>query len=328
MENRKNKIIKFKFLKSLLLYSGLFAILALILITIFNFQNKDLLWKSDGLNQHIITLQYFKNILTTFLGELSAFTWNLNLGIDMFSNLAYYIIGDIFSYFVIFFPDSFIVNFYSIIILVRIYFVGFAFLCFAKYKKLNITSSCIGSLLYTFSYYVLYASPRHPYFTNALILFPFLLIGIEKVIKEDKYLFYTLVLAFTFISSFYFVYMMSLIIAIYGIILALVNYKKEGVKKIFLILSKTFLYSLIGIMISGIILLPALNGFITSERTTIATIKPYNLEYYRNILINLLSFRSNGYWLCWGTSSIILLTVPVFIRKRKEDASTCQVLTK
>lgn len=318
--NKKNKLIFHDLLKGFFLYSLIFIAIVTLLLIIFNHQGKSLLWKSDGLNQHIITLQYFKNILTEFLhtGHLSTFTWNLNLGIDMFSNLAYYIIGDIFSYFVIFVPDSSIESFYGILVLARIYFVGISFLCFAKYKKMNTFSSSIGALLYTFSYYVLYASPRHPYFTNALILFPLILIGLEKSINEDQHLFYTIMLALTFISSFYFAYMMSLIIAIYGLILAITTYKKEGIKKITTVLGKTLFYSLLAIMISGIILVPSGIGFLTSERSMITTIFPYSLAYYQSMLINILAFSSNGYWLCWGFSSIILISLPIFIRKRSE----------
>lgn len=241
------------------------------------------------------------------------------MGIDMFSNLAYYILGDIFSYFAILFSTKSLENVYAILVIIRMYFIGIAFLCYCKYKKMDLLSSIVGALMYTFCFYSLYAAPRHPYFMNALIILPLTLIGVEKIIKEDKHLFYTIIIALNFISSFYFGYMIALIIAIYGTILTIFTYKKDGFKKIIEVLGKTLLYSIIGIMISGIILLPAGIGFISSERTSSNIIYPYTVNYYRNYLLSLLCNKNIGYWLCLGTQSIVFLTIPSFIRRRKEN---------
>jgi len=56
------------------------------------------------------------------------------------------------------------------------------------------------------------------------------MIGIEKAILGNKYIFYTIIIALTYIVNFYFAYMISLVIAIYVIILAIHTYKKDGVK--------------------------------------------------------------------------------------------------
>lgn len=298
--------------------------LAYFILSIFKLYNKSFIWNNpDGTLQHIVNLQYFRSLLINFIktGQISTFTWNIGLGMDMFANIAYYAIGDIFSYFAIFFPTKLIEDVYTLLVITRMYFVGIAFIYYCKYKKINILGSLIGALMYTFSFYVLYASVRHPYFTNAAILFPLIIMGIEKMILEDKHLFYTIIIAITFISSFYFGYMMALIIAIYGITLAINTYKKDGYRKIIRILLKTLLYSFIGIIISAIILLPAGIGFLNSERTALNTIYPYTENHYRVIISSLLSNQNSGYWLCWGTQSIIFLTLPAFIRRRKDNYS-------
>ena len=192
---------------------------------------KGFIWKDDGLQQHFITLNYFRDLLKSFIatGDFSTFVWNIGTGIDMFGNLAYYIFGDPISYFCIFSPKKYMYLFYCIGVIIRLYFIGISFLCFCKYKKIN-KGNIIGSLMYTFCIYALFASVRHPYFMNALILFPLLMIGIEKIILEDKKVFYTIIIAITCISNFYFAYSLFLIIAIYGVILTIYNYKKDGIK--------------------------------------------------------------------------------------------------
>lgn len=324
MENTKkgNKLFHNKYFKTLLIYTGLFSIISLFLIVIFKKYDKSFIWNNpDGLEQHIISLRYFRTLLIDFIrtGDFSTFTWNIGLGIDMFGNLAYYIFGDIFSYISILFPTNKIETLYSVLVIVRMYFAGISFLCYCKYKKMNLISSIIGTLMYTFSVYSIFSAVRHPYFINALVIFPLAMIGIEKIILEGKKTFYTITIAVTFIMNFYFAYMIALIIAIYGIILTIYTYKREGIKKISKILIKILLYSILGIMISGVILLPTGISFLTSERSASNTIYPYSISYYRNLFSSLLTTGSCGYWVILGVQSIILISLPIFIRKRKEN---------
>lgn len=317
-----NKLLQNENFKRLTIYTALFGIVALFLVLIFKKHGKSFIWNNpDGLEQHIISLRYFRTLLIEFIrtGDFSTFTWNIGLGFDMFGNLAYYIFGDIFSYISILFPTSKIEILYSVLVVVRMYFTGITFLCYCKYKKMNLTSSIIGALMYTFSTFAMFSAVRHPYFINALIVFPLAMMGIEKIILEGKTTFYTIIIAATFVINFYFAYMIALIIAIYGVILTIYTYKKDGFKKIIKILFKTLLYSILGIMISGVILLPTGISFLTSERSSANTIYPYSMSYFRNLFNNLLNVGYGKYWVMLGVQSIILISLPIFIRKRKEN---------
>lgn len=308
-------------LKIILIYTLLFSGIIAYFIWIFAKHNKSFIWIGDGAEQNIVILEYFQNLLKSFIrtGHLSTFTWKLGFGFDMFSNLAYYTIGDIFNYISVLFPANKIEMLYNILIIARIYFVGIAFICYCKYKKMQNTPTLIGTLMYTFSSYVLFASVRHPYFINAVTIFPLAMIGIEKAIKEEKYTFYTIIIALTYIINFYFAYMITIIIGIYGITLAIHTHKKEGYKKIIKTLLKTLAYGILGIIISAVILLPTGISFINSERSGIEKIYPYTIKYYRNLINNLLTVNEGQNWVIWGVQSIILITLPVFIKKRKEN---------
>lgn len=321
MKNKINKLLKKDLSKTILKYSGGFLIVSIFLIILFYKFNKSFIWSYDGLHQHIITLQYFRNLIINLIrnGSISTFTWNIGLGLDMFSNLTYYIFGDFLSFFSILFPAKSIELLYNILVIARIYLVGITFLCYCKYKKMDSFASVIGALIYAFCGFILYSGTRHPYFTNSVMLLPLVFIGIEKIILEDKATYYTIMIAILYITNFYFAYSTSIIIAIYGIILIIYKYKKDGYKKIINKTLKVFLYSVIGIMISGIILVPTGIGFISSERTSVNVIYPYVLNYYRNMMNSLLMPKSSGYWMIWGTQSLIFISLPVFFRRRKEN---------
>ena len=312
-----------KKLKIVLIYTLVFAGIITYFISIFVKHNKSFIWIGDGTEQNIIILEYFQDLLKEFIktGHLSTFTWKLGFGLDMFSNLAYYTIGDIFNYISILFPENKIEVLYNILIIVRIYFVGIAFICYCKYKEIKNAPALIGTLMYTFSSYVLFASVRHPYFINAVIIFPLAMIGIEKAIKEQKYTYYTIIIALTYIINFYFAYMLTIITYVYGIIIAVQTYKKEEYKKIAKILAKTLGYTILGIIISAVILLPTGISFINSERAGIEKIYPYTIKYYRNLMNNLITVNEGQNWVIWGVQSIILITLPVFIKKKKRKLS-------
>lgn len=322
------QVTKNDLFKILVNYTLIFGILAGFLILIFKQYGKSLVWESDGLRMHLVNLRYLRELLINFIrtGHLSTFTWTIGAGMDLFSNWSYYITGDIFSYLAVLVRTKDTTILYSFLVILRMYCVGIAFLCYARYRKMNNTSSVIGALMYTFSSFVLYGL-RHPYFINAIILFPLVMIGIEKIIKEEKYVYYTIIIAITFFVNFYFAYPICIVIAIYGVLLAINTYKKEGFKKIIKVLLKTLLYSLIGIMICGVILLPTGVSYLDSERSSGAIFSLYPISYYRNITNSLLTLGDPGYWAVLGTQSLIFITIPLFIlKKRKENSPLFMLL--
>ena len=299
------------------------------MISIFNKYDKSFIWSSDGIIMHTVNLSYLRSMVINFIrtGNISTFVWNVGNGVDLFSHMTHHIFGDFFSYVSILFRTKNIPTVFEALIFIRIYCAGLSFLCYTKYHKLNKTSSIIGALLFAFSSFVFYTSVRHPLFINGLILFPLLMIGIEKIIIEDKKIFYTIIIAITYIVNLYYAYPMSLTLAIYGTLLAIKHYKKNGIKKILQVLLKTLFYSIIGIMISCVLLLPTLLAISSSQRNAGNLISSYSLEYYRALAKSLLHLKNTGFWVVIGTQSLIFITLPLTIKKyRKENSSMLMLL--
>ena len=122
------------------------------------------------------------------------------------------------------------------------------------------------------------------------------------------------IIAIMFISSFYFGYMMSLCIMVYGIILTQSRYKniKDIIKK----LLNTLIYAIIGVLLSSFILIPTAYAYLTSTRTD-SSIYLYTSTYYKNLIQTLVSTNNTGSWSIIGLSSIILTILPQFIKHRK-----------
>lgn len=318
-------------ISTIIKYTIIFSILVFLLLSIFAKYNKSFVWiniSNDGLDQHLVNLHLFKNLFTNFLktGHINTFIWNIGYGIDMFGNLAYYIFGDFLSYFALITKSENLDTLYNILIIIRLYLVGLSFIAYGKYKKLSPNSNLIGALTYTFSTFTLFALARHPYFINPLIIFPILIISIERLIKENKKIFFITMIAIMFISSFYFAYMMSLCIMIYGIIITFSHYKNKPKKFIYLKLLSIFLYALLGIALSSFILVPTAYSFLTSTRTD-KGIYLYKLSYYKNLIESLISTKNTGNWSIIGLSSIILAILPQFIKNRNKHQDILKYIT-
>lgn len=316
-------ILKNKYLEILIKYTLCFLIVSLLIFKIYYQYGLNFIWvggMSDGLNQHFVTLNYFRDILNNLFTHhsLDTFTWNIGFGMDMFGNLAYYIFGDIFSYLCVFFSKDKLKYLYFGLVFVRLYASGMSFLFYCIYNKRRSISSVIGSLLYISCSFALFSAVRHPYFINAMIVFPMSMIGIEKFVNEGKKLFYIFSVFLMFFSSFYFGYMNAIVIAIYGILLCLRKYKKDY-KMVFFTLVKALLYASVGLMMSAFILIPTIYAFVNSTRVDVIADISYSVNYYRELLESLVTPRGATKWSVIGISSIFFFCLPIFLRKYKKN---------
>ncbi len=312
--NKKNNFFKNIFVK----YTVCFALISLFIMIIFFQYKKGFMWP-DGINQHMINLSYLRTLIIEFFktGKFHTFTWSIGGGIDLFANLTYFILGDFLSYFSIFFPENKLYLLYYILGFARIYLVGISFIFYCKYKKFDEHSTLIGALMYAFCGYCLFGGFRHPYFTNSVAVFPLIMIGIEKLVKENKKAFYIFSIALATLVNFYFAYSFFIIIGIYSIILTIYCYKKNGFKFIIKKLFQILIYSILGILLVSVILIPTAYLYLTSSRVGF-DVYPYTLSYYKSFLPSLVTFEV-AYWRIFTVHAIILISLPYFIKHRKEN---------
>lgn len=208
-----------------------------------------------------------KNILFKHKLEIPLWSFSIGYGSDIITTLHYYVIGDPLCLLSIFVPDRYMVHFYDIMILFRVYLAGLSFSVYCFYRKQNNRIAVItGALLYAFSMYILVMGFHHPFFINPLIYFPLLLIGIERILEEKSPIFFILMVFICTISNFYFMYMIALNAAIYLFIRLFSIY---GVKNIRILLKKLgcmIIGAIVGVMMGACILLPVISLFMENSR--------------------------------------------------------------
>ena len=219
-ETQKNKTEQRR--SFLLVYTIAFVLTCALVFRFFPAAGKRMVWKGDGLSQHYVALCYYarwgRAVLRSILqGKPSFPTFNLHMGYgaDLFTTLQYYVIGDPFSLPAVFVPQKHMLFFHDAMILLRLYLAGICFdgYCREMGHRAPAPNLC-GTLIYVFCSFALFGM-RHPYFLNAMIWFPLLLIGAEHIFKGRKGGLFTAAVFLSCISNFYFFYMLVIMTILY-----------------------------------------------------------------------------------------------------------------
>ncbi|WP_395320194.1 YfhO family protein [Fructilactobacillus frigidiflavus] len=297
-------------------YTILFAVITSTFAFMFSLTNTSLIWSFDGIAQHYPILVSFHDLLVNFIHHpsqgLTHWSWEIGLGADQLTSFSYYVVGDLFNYLIVFFPKSQIEQGYGFLVLLRLYCAGLAFILYAKQFNFKKYSLVISALTYTFGSYALYAGLHHAFFILPLIFFPLLALGIEKIIHNQSPLWLLLATLITFLSNFYFAYILGLGCMIYVII------RYFSVRKAPWFHCKASLLKLIGAILGGIglssvLFVPTMlyafkstriknvfaNGYLT-----------YPTSYYLNLPGKILGLGGAfNFWLLIGISGFSFLAV-------------------
>ena len=176
------------------LYTVAFSLISLFIFMCFYLNGKSLIWSHDGVPQHVNSLAYYgkylREILYTLLKEhrLSVPMWDMHIGYgsDILTTLHYYVIGDPLTLPAVFVPEDKTEYLYEILIFLRIYLAGITFSRYCFYHKNPKQATFLGTLVYIFAGWTIYASMKHPYFSNPMIYLPMILMGIDKIYKKRK----------------------------------------------------------------------------------------------------------------------------------------------
>ena len=311
----------------LLVYTILFSVSAGVMLWYFSAAGKQMVWKGDGLSQHYLALCYYarwgKAVLGSLLSGRPAFpTFNMHMGFgsDMFTTLQYYVIGDPFSLPAVFVPQRYMLEFHDAMIVLRMYLAGLSFDGYCRTMgRRDLTGNLCGALVYVFSTFALFGM-RHPYFLNAMIWFPLLLTGAERILRGSKGRLFTIAVFLSCISNFYFFYMLVLMTVVYVVWRAcriFLQYTK-GMKVLLLLAGKFLARGVLGSAMGACFLLPILIRFVGDPRAAGETVygKLYSLSYYTKLPEAFVAFGTDAtleYWTCLGFGGIGLVCVLLLI---------------
>lgn len=312
-------------------YTLLFTVTALLVYSFYWMAGKSFIWVVDGWDQHFKALVYYSQWLRAGARSLLVEhrlhfpTWDFALGqgADVLTTLHYYAIGDPLNLLSALVPTRWMVHFYDIMILLRIYLSGlfFSLYCF-QMKKQNGMAVLAGALSYAFCDFVLFAGVQHPYFINPMMYLPLLLMGVEKVLAGKRPYLLIVIVAVAAVSNFYFFYVLVLLTVMYvaGRLISLYHgeWRQMGMP-----LLKIAGASALGVMMSAVLFLPVVGAFLSDARIAVDqnSILFYPLRQYAYMPAEFLAHTGvSGYtYTALGFSVLTFPAVMMLFRQKKTN---------
>lgn len=201
--------------KYYLWYTALFFLLFFLCFGIYFWRyGKSFIWQVDGMEQQYTTFLYIGEWLRDlFHGRFRMWDISIGYGSDALITFGTSYM-DPFNWIAVFFTGPVTEYAFDFSIILRFYIAGLAFSHYCRYRKLDDLSTLVGACIYTFSAGMFIAFTQ-PSFLNPFTLFPWLMLGVEKIWNKEKPYFYTFIYAMCTINSYYFTYMMSIMVFVY-----------------------------------------------------------------------------------------------------------------
>ena len=245
-----------KLIKKNLLFILAFGVPVLIMILMYIIRGiypfgEECYLRSDMYHQYAPFLKEFFHKITS--GESLTYSWNIGMGVNFVPLYAYYLASPL-NWFLFIIPSGHIIEVMSIFIIGKIGLMSFTFSYYvSKHFKTKHIVIAVFSMFYALSAY-LAAFSWNLMWLDCLLLFPLVILGLERLVKEGKCLLYCITLGFCIISNYYIAIMICIFCVIYFVYLVAIE--KIDFKKIL----NFILYSLLAGGLGAFLLIPTYIG--------------------------------------------------------------------
>ena len=272
---------------------------------------KEILPKYDGYYQYAGFTSYYKNVL---LGNESLFySFKGLLGYNFYATSIYYMFNPT-NLLCIFSTSENILEYYTFIILLRIGLSGFTMYKYLKYKFKN--QSNLRYIIFSISYALMAYNVcyffNYMYF-DTVVLFPIVMLGLDKLIYERKNRLYIISLTLSIISNFYIGYMVCIFSLLYFIYNVIIYKVDKNIIKDFII------SSLLSGLMCMIIIIPEASELLKGKALLYTSNKTEYFKFnmnFLNIFYKFLPGSTSNYDLKYGMVNIyVSLLVTILVIK-------------
>lgn len=294
-------------------YTILFGILVLGIFMWFILQHKTFVNLSDAYDQgYFWTVEMKKNLQALFAGDgYPMWSWARGTGMDLKPPI------DPFLVIAALFPVGYIELGYTIAILLRMYCAGLAFIAFAGEVGLDNFKRLMGAICYVFASWCINVALIQGQFIDILILFPLLVMGVEKVYKGKSPALFIAAVGFSMAINYYLAFMAAIAIIVY-IILRYFHYMETfRLGEYAAFIGKFVIYGIIGIMTAAFFVLVTIRMLMGATTGGGSESVPWlsDMDFLMSYPLKLLS---QGYSFTYGYIGLpilALLLIPLSFRR-------------
>ena len=256
-ESKKHSFLDFIYYNLSLLMAFLIPLVILVIIYymrgIYPFGDNTYL-RSDCYHQYAPFMKELYNKLTT--GGSLTYSWNIGLGVNFSSLYAYYLASPV-NWFIGFVTPNHIPEAMNLFIIVK---TALCSLTFAYYlsKHFNTRKMTIASIsvFYALSSYFC-AFSWNLMWLDCLVLLPLIILGLEKLVKENKCYLYCITLGFAILSNYYIAIMICIFCVLYYFALIYSSDANKNLKYYIDRFKNFAIYSILAGAFAAITVLPA-----------------------------------------------------------------------
>ena len=318
----------------LAMYTGMYACVAAALLVAMAVSGRSLIWEQDGSRQLYPALGYLGNMLRGLLrGQLpSMMSFSLGQGMDVMTSLAYYGYADPLCLLSAFFAGRTVETGYALIAFLRLYLTGAAAGLYMKRTGLRDDwAVACGAAIYAFDGFALTLTGMHPFFLNGPLFLPLMLIGVERILQDRRWLVFTLVTALMICANFYFAFMTTVVVILYILVRLIARLRSRGVKESakdgFALLGAY----LLGAALSAALFLPVVRVYLTNSRQGLdvgysGSMYHYQDSYYTRMLLYFFApWRSPGRYTMHNYAPLALFGLLALVGTRGSRARQVRV---
>ena len=227
---------------------------------------------NDGYRQDYRALIYFYDYVKEFLHNLfinhklvfNEWDFSIGEGSSVLQSVGITFKGP-FIFLCLFFDENHLYLAHDLIAIVRIFACGlsFIYLCINKQKD-NLYGIVSGALIYVFSLCSLSRILTNYNYIMPLMMLPLVIVGCDKIFENKKPYVLVLSVFLTSVYDFYQFYQVALTVVLYVVIKCF--FIKGNIKEKLLLIVKIGFYSILGVLMSAIVLLPSLDIYIGNSR--------------------------------------------------------------
>ena len=208
--------------------------------------------RSDMYHQYATFLKEFQSILKN--GDSLLYTWNIGLGTDFMGTYAYYLASPV-NWLVCLLPSDHIPEIMACFIIGKsgLMSATMAYYLKKRFGKNTFAITVFGMFYGMSSYMAAYS--WNLMWLDCLVLLPLIVLGLERLVRENKVSLYTISLAVCVLSNYYISIMICIFIVLYFLYLIICE-KREG--KVIRVICRFALYSVLAGGIACILLMPTM----------------------------------------------------------------------
>ncbi len=166
---------------------------------------------------------FFKELLNKLQeGDSLLYSWDIGNGSNFLALYCYYLSSPV-NWLVVLCPEQYVIEFITYTIVIKISLSGAAMAYYLKkHTGRNDYALTMFSSFYALSGYMA-AYSWNIMWLDCILIFPIIILGLERLVKEDKCLLYCITLAFAILANYYIAIMICISLVIYFIMLLVIQ---------------------------------------------------------------------------------------------------------